>query len=206
MKSIQKKTLLILVFFLAVGKVNAQLIEYKEKFKKSSNWKLSNPELKIEFLKTKFILTNVIEAEEKPNGVQCSFPVATAGDFTIDCKQRLISGTTGNGLFWNQTSEGNYCTFVITDRDGEFSIWQYEDGNSTNLVEWNFTDAIVQNFSANQLRIEKTGTTTYFYINNVEVASLQIDYPISMTKSGIFLGNYETAELEVTDFNIILKR
>ena len=75
---------------------------------------------------------------------------------------RLVKRSTGNGLVWNvESAETNY-RFLITDRDGQYTIYKMENTKPVVVKKWGKSEYINKKFSWNELSIEKRGSRTYF--------------------------------------------
>ena len=125
-------------------------------------------------------------------------------NFQIESKMTLMKGVVGNGLIWNFKDSENYCKLIITDRDGQFAIYQYVNGNTTTIKKWGDSSSINKNFSANTFKIERNGETTYLFINDNMIYSFDLEY--SGNQVGLLLGNGSKLDntLKVDYFSLTL--
>lgn len=134
-------------------------------------------------------------------GVMLPKTVNQNKDFSFSCKQRLISGVTGNGVIWNWKDENNYCKFLITDRDRQYAVYQYVNGELKTLVSWRNASSINKDYATNTLGVERVGSSTNLYVNGTKINTLNITY--NGHRVGVFFGgSRNTNKMEVDNFSI----
>ncbi|WP_435414819.1 hypothetical protein [Polaribacter aestuariivivens] len=95
----------------------------------------------------------------------------TQKDFKIEASIQKIAGIRNNGfgLIFGREDGGNQYQFLITS-SGSFAIDKYENNQLQSLQDWKESSAIKkENFSTNNIKIEKRGSDYVFFINNTEV-------------------------------------
>lgn len=142
------------------------------------------------------------EEPSTPNGsVLCPIELNQKNDFTIETSMTLKEGAIGNGIVWNYKSKDEFYRFLITDRDGQYVVNHYKNGDAGSLVSWTTSSSVNQKFARNKLEIKKQGNKTSFYINGVFVNSVDnIDYDGS--RVGVYLGAVKDCKMEVDYFKI----
>jgi len=141
------------------------------------------------------------EPSNNNGSIICPIELNQNDDFTIETSMTLKEGAIGNGIVWNYKNDNEFYRFLITDRDGQYVVNHYQNGDKESLVSWTTSSTINQKFARNKLEIRKQGSKTSFYINGSLVNSVDnINYDGS--RLGIYLGALKDAKLEVDYYKI----
>lgn len=123
-------------------------------------------------------------------------------DFVIESKITQVSGIINNGygIIWGAQNVNNCYKFVLAS-NGYYSIFKYEDGNYSDIIEWTSTTLVNPMGTPNVLKIEKRGNRMYFFINDSQVEVMS-----AMPTFGMNLGFSLSQEMAVeADYLLVLQ-
>lgn len=120
--------------------------------------------------------------KKSSNTAHCTWltkTLTTTGDYSITVDMNKISGVDnwGYGLMFGSNKASNSYRFEVSG-NGQYIFGKVQDGKWITIVSWTTSGDINQGNATNTLRVSKTGSNLYFYVNGKY-----------LTKSA-FLGHY----------------
>lgn len=161
-----------LIALLFCGAVNAQSLIYYNAFSNGeSTWRNFDDQLSnVRIENGKYYLTH---KQHISSVVAQEVQVDYSRNFAIQTTMSHVAGGTNfpAGLaFFGQDALNTYF-FCIT-ATGSFQVGKFDRGQTSALINWTPSPAILQGNASNKLRIEKLQDRNKFYINGVQVGEL----------------------------------
>ncbi|HVW96771.1 MAG TPA: caspase family protein [Mucilaginibacter sp.] len=163
--------LALLVMLTSAGAYSQSLVYYNAFGNGESSWRNYDDQLShAQIAGGKYYLTH---KQHTSTVVAQEVPVDFSRDFAVQTTFSRVSGLTNYpaGLtFFGQDALNLY--FFCTAASGSFEIGKFDHGQTSLLVNWTPSTAIIQGNASNKLRVEKLKDREKFYINDVQVAEL----------------------------------
>ena len=168
----KKFILTINLLLLSVIVIYAQQVIFDDNFdNNNNNWHVyEDDDIKTEISGGHYIMQNKLET----SGYRLwnSFPFDESNDFYIEAKIQQTAGAEnqGYGIMWAADGSSNNYSFEISS-NGYYSISYQTNGVYSSQVAWTESKHINGLGIYNVLKVEKKGSTIYYYINGKAVYS-----------------------------------
>jgi len=126
-------------------------------------------------------------------------------DFSLSMDVKRTPGSTNGyaGIIFRYVDGYNYYMFSCDDVAGSFLIWRVVNNSSTVVANWLKSSAIKAN-QTNRLRVEASGASFTFFINNVNVYSAEMT-GIPAGRVGVDAGNTSQGKISLSFDNLSLQ-
>lgn len=101
-------------------------------------------------------------------------PLTGSQDFEIEVKMKQLQGNKDNGygIVWGGDGNDSYFAFVISSR-GSYTIYRHRNGVHSDIKGWTrTTDKINPIQESNILKVEKSGRTMSFVVNDEKLQTI----------------------------------